>query len=203
MVSLRAATQTLLVTAIVVIMSVDYFFAAPAVKAVSDGLKMFSVPIIALTLIGSTLALYGQHARRVIRKQKEWIYDLVLIGCMTVAIITGFLYTPASDWIQNNVSQPLVIALWGFYCLFTASAAWRAFRVRSLEAGLLLVASVMTLLLNAPAAPAFWGSIPVAGNWVMNIPSMAATRGINIGVAIGTFAIAVKTMLGYEKTVSA
>jgi len=35
----------------------------------------------------------------------------------------------------------------------------------------------------------------------MNVPSSAGMRGLNIAVAVGTFVIAVRTLLGREKTV--
>jgi hypothetical protein len=43
-------------------------------------------------------------------------------------------------------------------------------------------------------------NIPDLANWILNFPSMAARRGILIGIGLGTVATALRVISGIERT---
>lgn len=92
--------------------------------------------------------------------------------------------------------QATVFSLLAF---FVASAAYRGFVARNIEAFLLLFSAVMIMF----GIASIGNSIPPfsdIANWILMNPSMTARRGIFIGVGLGTIAVSLRVILGVERT---
>ncbi|HFD04892.1 MAG TPA: hypothetical protein ENJ25_01970 [Firmicutes bacterium] len=83
---------------------------------------------------------------------------------------------------------------------FIASAAYRAFRARNMDATLLLITAVLVMLGRVPVGYQMWHSFPAVAEWIMAVPQMAAKRGILIGVSLGSLAVSLRIMLGIERS---
>ncbi len=105
---------------------------------------------------------------------------------------------------------------------FIFSAAYRAFRVRNLAATLLLIAACLVMLGNVPLGGSIWRYLSqfvhlifpkfdlttlyrvelfaLLKDWLLAIPQAAAGRGIGIGLALGGIAMALRIILGIERT---
>ena len=98
-----------------------------------------------------------------------------------------------------------MFSLLGFYI---ASAAYRAFRVQSLESLLMMCAALLVMLGQIPFGLklqnflADWNIIhldlPELRNWLLLVPSAAAFRAIKIGAAIAGLVIAFRMWLSIE-----
>jgi hypothetical protein len=95
----------------------------------------------------------------------------------------------------------------GFYIV---SAAYRAFRIRSAEATLMLIAAFIVMLGQVPVGAWITHGLPKEGilgffrlenlsYWILNGPNMAAQRGISFGIEIGALAMALRIWLGLER----
>ena len=62
----------------------------------------------------------------------------------------------------------------------------------------LLIAGVLVILGNLPAAGAFWSGLPTIGSWVFTVPVAAAMRGIYISTGVGIVATGLRVLLGRE-----
>ncbi|MCE9582201.1 MAG: hypothetical protein K8T20_06890, partial [Planctomycetes bacterium] len=118
----------------------------------------------------------------------------------------------AFGWLYDCTLVPLqgtMFALLGFYI---ASAAFRSFRAKSFEAGLLLVTATIVLLGNVPFTNYIWaeglGIHHFHGvrlettdivTWIMQTPNTAARRGVGFGVALGVIATSLKIIFGIER----
>ena len=80
-----------------------------------------------------------------------------------------------------------------------AEAAYRAFRMRNLHAGLLLVSAFIVMLGQIPLATAFIPGLHETRQWILDVPNLASKRGIMIGVGFGMAATAFKILLGIER----
>ena len=91
---------------------------------------------------------------------------------------------------------------------FIASAAFRAFRARNIEATLLLASAVIVILGLTPPFLYLWTSVfafipgfPLEfKDWILIVPNMAARRAIVIGIGLGAIAQSFRIILGIERT---
>ena len=120
------------------------------------------------------------------------------------------------QWMFDNMMLPMQSTLFATLAFFIASAAFRAFRARSTEAAALLITACIVMIGRVPAGDllasalphfTFAGGtsyslldLPKAVDWLLNVPSAAAQRGILLGVVLGQIAISVRIIFGIERT---
>jgi len=95
--------------------------------------------------------------------------------------------------------SPLGAAMFAMLAFYIASASYRAFRMRSLEATILLISAVLVMLGRAPIGELMWNQFPTIATWLLNIPNTAGQKAIMIGSAIGAFATSLRILLGIER----
>ena len=166
------------------------------------------------------------HGKRIARQEKGWAYSVTLLAGLFVMSAAGVLglfqdggigkrpdgsSTPF-DWMFNNMFFPLQSTMFAMLAFFMASAAYRAFRIRSFQATLLLVAAVIVMLGRVPfgemisphvpewitGTPGGAYLLPWLTNWIMDKPNSAAQTGILIGAALGAAALSLRVILGLE-----
>ena len=103
------------------------------------------------------------------------------------------------DVVFQNIQVPIEATMFSLLAFYIASAAFRAFRARTLEATLLLAAATIVMLGRVPIGDIIHEGVPAATQWILNVPNLAAKRGIMIGVGLGMMATALKIILGIER----
>jgi hypothetical protein len=103
-------------------------------------------------------------------------------------------------WIFDHVFAPCNATVFALLAFFVASAAFRAFRARSLEAGLLLGAAIVVLLARAPIGAQLHGSLPDLAQWILDVPSNGSRRAIMMGAAVAAIATSLRVILGLERS---
>lgn len=98
----------------------------------------------------------------------------------------------------NHIMIPIQATMFSLLAFFIASAAYRAFRARSVLATVLLVAALVLMLRLIPMGPltVFLSDL---SSWILLTPNLAAKRAILIGVGLGMVATALKVVLGIER----
>ena len=98
--------------------------------------------------------------------------------------------------------------MFSLLAFFVASASYRAFRAKTREATILLVAAFIILVGRTPLGYYLtcwlpdWLSflhIPNLSAWIMSTPNLAGQRAIMIGIALGIIATSLKLILGIER----
>ena len=89
--------------------------------------------------------------------------------------------------------------MFALLAFFIASAAFRAFRARNTEAGLLLGSAILVLLGRAPIGRLISDSLPEITNWIIDVPNNAGRRAIIIGAALGAIVTGLRVLLGMER----
>ncbi len=144
-------------------------------------------------------------------------YKIVLLVCLFVTMLLGMFfgidkgiratmfngglfeggYNPFY-WIYFNVQLPLGATMFSLLVFYITSAAYRAFRMRSIEAGILLVTAVVVMLGQVPISSAIGADKVMA--WIMIVPNVAAKRAIFMGAAMGIASMSLKIILGIERS---
>lgn len=166
------------------------------------------VLIVAAFAMGlASVHLLQVHTIHIARKRKSWVNSVLLIVSFVLVTVVGVLATTfnvkglvgLNNNLFNNVQSPLGATMWAMVGFFICSAAYRAFRLRSVEAGVLLFSGILLMLAKAPIGEAIWRQFPVIGTWLLNVPNTAGQRAIMMGAAIGGFATAIRIILGLER----
>ncbi|HEX37555.1 MAG TPA: hypothetical protein ENG70_01650 [Candidatus Cloacimonetes bacterium] len=144
------------------------------------------------------------HYNKIKRKAPNWGYSIVTLAALVITTAVGFIWgiqegTPYM-WIFKNFNVPLGATMFSLLAFYIASAAYKAFRARSIEATVLLVAAIIVMLGRVSIGQAITHWIPDITEWILNVPNLAAKRGIALGVGLGMTATSLKIMLGIERS---
>lgn len=195
------------VTAIVaIVMVVNFFFAIPGLSPVAEQLQAWAL-IIQLIAIGLGAAnVMRVHSRLVQRRvQGRWPYSAWLIGLFAILTILGLINlatgteNPFYMWVFDHVYVSLGTTLYAITGFYIFSAAYRAFRARTLDAAILLLAGCIVILTNAPIGEVIWSGIPVIGRWLLDYGQVPAMRTFLITGAFGLLAYGFRALLGKER----
>ncbi|MCI0330584.1 MAG: hypothetical protein L0196_06475 [candidate division Zixibacteria bacterium] len=154
------------------------------------------------SLLVGVIALGLQHLRKVSTLSSGWGYSLVTVAGLVAMPVAAFWGTGESSvffWLFNNMQVPMQSTVFSLLAFFVASAAFRGFRARSLPAFLLLVSAAIVMLGRVPIGTKLYFDFPAWSQALLDIPSVAARRGILIGIGLGSVATSLRVILGIER----
>lgn len=194
-----------------VFMLVDFFVPHHGVSAAAEEMKQWGTIVIAASILLGVGNLIRVHFRKIRRKSDGWGYSIMTLASMAVMLYFGGPWGTieegsAFNWMFLNMQVPLQSTMFSLLAFFIASAAYRAFRLRSAEAGLLLIAAIIVMLGRVPLGQFLTRGLPEKATlpWltetIMAYPNMAAFRGILMGAALGVMAMGLRVILGIERS---
>lgn len=188
----------------------------PSVEPVSDFVQYVVVWTIGLGIISLTLV----HGRRLFQRLPGWHNSLAFFLAMIGIMVVGFwseVGTSGPKSVQNTYSMlfsglliNLDSAMFSLLAFYIASAAYRAFRVRTIEAALLMVSALVIMLGLVDIGVALTSWIPAdsawgyfrlerLSTWILGWINMPGQRAVTIGVAVGSLAMAMRLWLSLER----
>ena len=189
----------------------------PAVRNVDEVMRNDIIRIItAFSIVLGLGSIIRHHIIKIKRRAEHWPFSwvtLISLGVSAVIGLFGGLDPAAKSWFPTSVGGfsfhmqslyehmmiPLGATMFSLLAFFMASAAYRAFRARNLEATLLLVAAFVMMLGAVPLGRMLIPRLPDFAEWILTVPNTAAKRGITFGVGLGMFATSLKILLGIER----
>jgi len=167
---------------------------------------------------------------KILQRKRNWPYSIVtIVGFLVMAYVGMNWHSyfgsqarylagtqvnhPQSHffWIYWYIFQPLSATMYALLAFYVASASYRAFRARNLEATILLAAGIVVMLGRVPLGQTFTGWLPEQGfasgfrleqvaDWIYTYPNTAGQRAIMIGIALGVVSTSLRLILGIEKS---
>jgi hypothetical protein len=186
--------------------------------------------IASFAIILGAANLIKLQASKIYSKKKNWPYSIVTIVGF---FVTGFIglnwhaffqgqeqylagthvNNPQSYffWIWWYLFTPLSATMYALLAFYVASASYRAFRARNVEATVLLVAGIILMLGRVPPGHMMTAWLPDTGflsifrlenlaDWIYTYPNAAGQRAIMIGIALGVVSTSLRLILGIEKS---
>ena len=194
------------------IMVVAFFFddESTFVGRLTNELLNWIIIIGGFSLLLGMVSLFRVNLNAVRRRGNDWGYKiLTIIAALAMAIpsvmpdswspLFGRADGSIYDWLFVKLQMPMMATMFATLAFYIASAAYRAFRARSVLATILLVAAVIVMIRFFPLGP-LTGAVSWLSDWIINVPNLAAKRAILIGVGLGIVSTALKVILGIERS---
>ncbi len=193
-----------------VLMAFQYYVPHEASQDLLKVVTRWGMIISGFAMFIGAYSLFHMHWNRIKQKVSGWGYSIFVFFGAGLAIIFG-LYNGGEffwndkqtgtmfDWIFDYVQVPAGATIFSILAFFMASAAYRTFRARNKEATILLISAIIVMLGRVPIGTMISQYIPIAADWIMSVPNLAAKRAILIGVSIGVIATSIKIIFGIER----
>ncbi len=176
--------------------------------------------IFAWTVGLGVINLCQVHGKRVIKGASGAFNSMAFFLSMIVMLVVYILQQAHPNAINKNMKvllfdgglQSLDATMFSIIAFYIVSAAYRAFRVRSVEATLLLCTAVIVMLGQIAIGQMLTQRIPadphnfvhnfrieIIRDWIMTKANAPATRAVAFGLGIGGLAVALRIWLGLER----
>lgn len=208
---MRRQVPLILCFAFGIIMALTEFSPHPLSQWLNEEIIDWALVIGPFALVLAVATLVQSHWTRIRRRSEYWQYSfLVFIGIAAMVLIgiPGGQRHEAFVWLFRYVQVPMDATMFSLLAFFIASAAYRAFRARTLEATLLLAAALIVMIGNAPVGDLIWNTImpfqdnfpSTARQWILDNPNLSARRGIILGISLGVISQSIRIILGIERS---
>lgn len=186
-------------------------------QATSDQLFAYLTSMLNAAFAIGIINLTRLHLNIVKKKRPAWRYSIVLLVGMFGMAIVSMISSPFAVDPQSAVIPQSVVAfvtpIWEFLyykvlvsvngtifallAFFIASAAYRAFKLRTFDSSILLIAGLLVVIGQAPISDLIWPGFSAIRVWILAYPNTAGQRGILICAALGILAFSVRRMIRY------
>jgi hypothetical protein len=214
----------------------EFFLPArPGVQpgAAGNFLSPFAMPIGNVVQVMGGLAfglgifnLAHVHWTTIRRHRPGWTNSLAFFAAFLAMVVTGFWHDrpEAPRWVMNAYSllfrglwQNMDAAIFSLLAFYIASAAYRAFRIRSGEALVLMITAMILMLGQVPVGMALTHWIPEGrqvpffgtsysffrienfSRWVLMRINNPVQRAIDFGIGLGALAMGLRIWLSLER----
>jgi len=229
-------TVPLLITAVVGFTLIGAYF-VPYTQSWGETVAIWFDVLASIAFILGGGNLMRTHLKRISDQQRGWAYSIIVLVSFLGTLIVGlgkigvapspqfpdyswsgaYRQTGSAFWYSYQYGfQPLTSTIFALLAFYIASAAFRAFRAKNVEAMLLLATAFIVLLGRTFAGVALTSWIDPA-NWegfryftglrlenltvyIMAVFNTAGNRAIMIGIALGIVATSLKILTGVDRS---
>jgi len=229
-------TVPLLITAIGGFVLIGAYF-IPYTQDWGERVAIWFDILAAIAFILGGANLLKTHLKHISDRARGWGYSGIVVISFLITLFVGIGKVgvnpspqfPAYPWsgqyrqegsvfwyLFQYAFQPLTATIFALLAFYIASAAFRAFRAKNLEADLLLGTAFIILLgrtfagvaLTSWIDPSVWpGFAYLTGLrienltvYIMSVFTTAGNRAIMIGIALGIVSISLKVLLGVDRS---
>ncbi len=223
-------TLPLIVTFLVgLIVVLSEFIPHRPFSAINSTLESWFLIIAAFAIVLGLISLIQVNSNKIINRSENWQYYLSGLISLAAMVIFGLLWgmqetkgllghgesiqqwigSKPFDYLFDHVYLHLSSTMFALLAFFIASAAYRAFIIRSFESNLLMITAVIVIIGRTsfgtmltswlPEQFSFF-HIPNLTDFIMKYPNSAAQRAIMISAALGIFGSSLRIIIGIERS---
>lgn len=110
----------------------------------------------------------------------------------------GDLIQSLYNFLYDGIFNQLGSAMFALLGVYIAAAAYRAFRVQTLESALMMLAAVVVMLGQISFGRVIYEGIAELRQWLLEVPNSAAFRAIRLGAGVAGLMLAIRMWLSIE-----
>jgi hypothetical protein len=189
-----------------IFMIIQYFIPHHVVNEWGGRFQRWTIIVLAFAYVLGVANVMRINLEKVYRKERDWPYKLVtcvsLVAMMMVGLVEGIGQdTLFISRLYNQLYVPMGATMYSTLAFFIASAAYRAFRIRTWHAALLAITAMLVMIGRIPIGQNIWSGFPRFSDWIMfDGPNMVGQRAILIGAALGAISTGLKMIFGIERS---
>jgi len=116
---------------------------------------------------------------------------------------TSSLVNRAYEFLYNGLFNQLGAAMFALLGVYIAAAAYRAFRIQSVESALMMTAALIVMLGQISFGKMIHDDMPALRQWLLEVPNSAAFRAIRLGAGVAGLMLAIRMWLSIESDAGA
>jgi lysylphosphatidylglycerol synthetase-like protein (DUF2156 family) len=222
---LKRNIPVLIAFAIGIAMVLQYYVPSSPSQEFGEKMNIWTEIIAAFALLIGVQSLVHNHLAKIKRREVGFGYSWIVIVSMIVMTLAGLIGGGVDNpnglyfWIFQYLEVPMQSTVFSILAFYIATAAYRAFRAKTPEATLLLIAAAIAMLGRVPVGVAITDWIPaeitllgikttflanlrieVMTDWLLNVASVAGFRAVMFGVGLGVISTSLRIIFGIERT---
>jgi hypothetical protein len=190
-----------LICALIVILG--NFFEFDLLSNLAGEVKNFASIIAGFALFLGLVGIVRLHSNTVIKRDPQMPYSASLLIVLLLYLVVGLGFgqqSPEFQWIYNTIYGPLTATTYALLAFWVCSAAYRAFKIKTLESGILVICGILVFFGVTPLSAVISPFFPAANTFISNVINVAGRRGLGIGIGIGILAFGIQIILGLERS---
>lgn len=185
-------------------------FAPEATRNAEDSV-LDVLQVVGAFAVGMSLVSIGAvHGKRLVFARKGWQYSLALFLGLALALVAGFVSHAVGEqtsfwWKLNHrivfdgLLAPLGSSMFALLAFYMVSASFRAFRIRSAEAALMMASAVIVMFAQMPPVQKGVPFSVDVKEWLLSYINTGAQRAILIGSGLAGLVLSLRIWLGIER----
>lgn len=198
-------------------------------SSINKTLEQWIMIISGFAMLLGQVSLIRVNSTKIKNKVKDWPFYLAGLISFATMLIVGALWGMEQtrgilgngesiqawlglkpfDYLFEYVYQHLSATMFSLLAFYIASAAYRAFIIRSFESNLLMITAVIVILGRSSFGAMLTGwlpdslgflHLPKLTDFIMEFPNSAAQRAIMISAALGIVGSSLRIILGIERS---
>lgn len=181
---------------------IAYFFQVPAVASVSNQVLQWQSIIAVFALGLGAVNIVRVHVRNLQKAEGRNFYSAALLIMFVATVVIGLglgQNSKAYKFIFDYINVPTGSAIFSLLAFYIGTAAYRAFRMKNVEATILLITGCIVMLGRVPIGAKILPFTPAWTNWIVSVLNVGGQRGVMIAGAIGFVAVSLRILVGLER----
>jgi hypothetical protein len=203
---LKRTIPLAIITIIGTLLVIEFFIADDLLKAFRSNITLWGVIIYNAAAIVGAAFLWINHGKNLISTgswEKKLPSAVALVTFLIVIGIAAF-YGPSSsqyNTMYGTTLAEIMLTTFGIIYIYTIESAYRAFRIKTIDAAALFVSGLSYFLREIPLMVAWVPAIVPISDWILNYPSRGALAVGVLTAAIGAIMVGVRTIAQREPSV--
>ncbi|MEM3041829.1 MAG: hypothetical protein QXG97_07405 [Nitrososphaerota archaeon] len=169
-------------------------------SAATSEVLLWASTLATFAILLGVINLFQHHITILARRRREWPYSTILLASFIVTFAFNYIYPTGYDFVINRLLASLQMALLAYVGFYSYTLFFRASGTKNPYVLILLISILLGLFYNLPMRDVIWTGWGPLGKWVNDVPNTGGMNALVIGVGIGTIALFIRTILGYEES---